>query len=143
MTADKFSKPIAWLLLAAIIFVTVSPIGLRPHTITSVNLDRALAYLVVGLAFAVAYPRHWLAVAALLVVGAVGIELLQYLSPTRHARMHDAAVKAVGACLGVLIGMLVNRLRRQNSVRTEGRDAQGKVGAGGGGRTRTAKAEGF
>ncbi len=143
MTANKLSKPVAWLLLAAIIFVTVSPIGLRPHTITSVNIDRAMAYLVVGLAFALAYPRHWLAVGALLVIGAVGIELLQYLSPTRHARMHDAGVKAVGACLGVLIGMLVNRLRRQRSSRVEGQGAQGRVGAGGGGRTRTAEAEGF
>jgi VanZ family protein len=143
MTADRFSKPVAWLLLAAIVFVTVSPIGLRPHTITSVNIDRALAYLVVGLAFALAYPRHWPAVAALLVIGAVGIELLQYLSPTRHARMHDAAVKAVGACIGVMLGMLVNRLRRQSPAEIEGRDTQGSVGAGGGGRTRTAKAEGF
>lgn len=143
MTADRFSKPLAWLLLAAIIFVTVSPIGLRPHTITSVNIDRALAYLVVGLAFAVAYPRHWIMVGALLVIGAVGIEFLQYLSPTRHARIHDAAVKAVGACLGVLVGMLVNRLRRQYSVRAKDQDVEGRVGAGGGGRTRTAKAEGF
>ncbi len=143
MTADKFSKPVAWLLLAAIIFVTVSPIGLRPHTITSVNIDRALAYLVVGLAFALAYPRHWLMVGALLVIGAVGIEFLQYLSPTRHARIHDAAVKAVGACVGVLIGMLVNRLRRQYSARAKVQDGQEKAGAGGGGRTRTAEAEGF
>jgi VanZ family protein len=111
MTADKFSKPLAWLLLAGIIFVTVSPIGLRPHTITSVNIDRALAYLVVGLTFAVAYPRHWIAVAGLLVVGAVAIEYMQYLSPSRHARLHDAGVKAAGACFGVFAGTLVNRFR--------------------------------
>jgi len=111
MTADKFSKPLAWLLLAAIIFVTVSPIGLRPHTVTSVNIDRALAYMVVGLAFAVAYPKHWMTVALLLIAGAVFIEYLQYLSPTRHARFHDAAVKAVGATVGVAIGSLFNRVR--------------------------------
>jgi VanZ family protein len=111
MTADKFSKPLAWLLLAAIIFVTVSPIGLRPHTVTSVNIDRALAYMVVGLAFAVAYPKHWMTVAMLLIAGAVFIEYLQYLSPTRHARFHDAAVKAVGATVGVAIGSLFNRVR--------------------------------
>jgi VanZ family protein len=111
MTADKLARPIAWILLAAIIFVTVSPIGLRPHTVTSVNIDRGLAYLVVGLAFALAYPRHWITVAALLIVGAVGIEYLQYLSPTRHARLHDAGVKAVGACIGVLAGTVFNRFR--------------------------------
>jgi VanZ family protein len=111
MTADKFSKPLAWLLLAGIIFVTVSPIGLRPHTITSVNIDRALAYLVVGLVFAIAYPRHWLAVASLLVVGAVVIEYMQYLSPSRHARLHDAGFKALGACIGVFVGTMINRFR--------------------------------
>lgn len=111
MTTDRLSRPVAWLLLAAIIFVTVSPIGLRPHTITSVNIDRALAYLVVGLAFAVAYPRHWMTVAVLLIAGAVFIEYLQYLSPTRHARLHDAAVKAVSATTGVAIGSLFNRVR--------------------------------
>jgi VanZ family protein len=111
MTADKLARPIAWILLAAIIFVTVSPIGLRPHTVTSVNIDRGLAYLVVGLAFALAYPRHWITVAALLIIGAVGIEYLQYLSPTRHARLHDAGVKAVGACIGVLAGTVFNRFR--------------------------------
>lgn len=111
MTADKLSKPIAWLLLAAIIFVTVSPIGLRPHTITSVNIDRALAYLVVGLAFALAYPRHWIMVAVLLIAGALFIEYLQYLSPTRHARLQDAGVKAVGGTIGVLAGSIFNRVR--------------------------------
>ena len=111
MTADKLARPIAWILLAAIIFVTVSPIGLRPHTVTSVNIDRGLAYLLVGLAFALAYPRHWITVAALLIIGAVGIEYLQYLSPTRHARLHDAGVKAVGACIGVLAGTVFNRFR--------------------------------
>jgi VanZ family protein len=66
---------------------------------------------VVGLVFAIAYPRHWIAVAALLIVGAVGIEYMQYLSPTRHARLHDAGVKAAGACLGVFAGTFINRIR--------------------------------
>jgi VanZ family protein len=109
MMINRLAKPLAWFLLAGIIFVTVSPIGLRPHTITSVNIDRALAYLLVGLAFALAYPRHWMTVAALLVVGAVAIEYMQYLSPSRHARLNDAAVKAVGASFGVLAGCMVNR----------------------------------
>jgi VanZ family protein len=111
MISSKSAKPVAWLLLAAIIFVTLSPIGLRPHTVTSVNLDRALAYLLVGFMFAVAYPRRWLAVAVLLIFGALAIEYLQYLSPTRHARLHDAGVKIVGASVGVFAGCLLNRVR--------------------------------
>lgn len=111
MISSKFAKPAAWLLLAAIVFVTVSPIGLRPHTMTSVNLDRALAYSLVGFMFAVAYPRHWLTVAVLLILSPLAIEYLQYLSPTRHARLHDAAVKIVGSSVGVLAGCLLNKIR--------------------------------
>ncbi|KQV28172.1 antibiotic resistance protein VanZ [Rhizobium sp. Root1203] len=122
MMINRLAKPLAWFLLAAIVFVTVSPIGLRPHTVTSVNIDRAVAYLLVGLAFALAYPRHWMTVATLLVVGAVAIEYMQYLSPTRHARLHDAAVKAVGASFGVLTGCMLNRFRplKPTELRTAG-----------------------
>jgi len=42
---------------------------------------------------------------------AVGFEFLQEFSPTRHARVDDAIVKAFGALVGVAIGHLVNRTR--------------------------------
>jgi hypothetical protein len=104
MMTSRFMRPLAWLLLAAIIFVTISPIGLRPHTMTSVNADRALAYAVTGFVFALGYPKQWKLVALLLFFGALAIEFLQYLSPTRHARLHDAVIKATGAMLGILTG---------------------------------------
>ncbi len=109
MMTSRLLRPLAWLLLAAIIFVTVSPIDLRPHTITTVDGDRALAYVVAGFVFAIAYPRHWKLVALLLIFGALAIEFLQYLSPTRHARLHDVVVKAAGATLGILAGRAVYR----------------------------------
>nr|WP_245441474.1 VanZ family protein [Rhizobium vallis] len=108
---SKFARPLAWLLLAFIIFITVSPIGLRPETVTTVDTDRASAYVILGLAFALAYPKQWKTVAALLVVGAVAIEYLQYFAPTRHARLHDAGIKAMGAALGLLAGWVINRWR--------------------------------
>ncbi|TCR92689.1 VanZ family protein [Rhizobium sp. BK376] len=104
----------AWLLLAFIFFVTVSPIDLRPATLTSVNMDRATAYAIAGLLFAMAYPRSWKTAAVLLILGSVGFELLQELQPTRHARIDDALVKAAGSALGIAIGYVWNRvLRRQ------------------------------
>ncbi len=108
---NKIAKPLAWLLLAFILFVTVSPIGLRPHTIETPDIDRALAYLVAGLAFALAYPKQWKTVAILLICGALAIEWLQYFSPTRHPRFHDAAVKALGASLGLIVGWIFNKWR--------------------------------
>jgi peptidoglycan/LPS O-acetylase OafA/YrhL len=108
---NKIAKPLAWLLLAIIVFVTVSPIGLRPHTIETPDIDRAMAYLAVGLAFALAYPKQWKTVAALLIFGALAIECLQYFSPTRHPRFHDAAVKALGVSVGLIAGWIVNKRR--------------------------------
>lgn len=111
MTILKFARPLAWLLLAFIIFVTVSPIGERPNTVTAVDVDRAVAYLLLGFAFALAYPKQWKTVTLLLIVGAFAIEYLQYLAPTRHPRLHDASVKAMGAALGLLAGWGINRWR--------------------------------
>ena len=111
MTILKFAKPLAWLLLAFILFVTISPIGLRPETVTTVNTDRASAYVLLGLAFALAYPKQWKTVAVLVIIGAVAIEYLQYLVPTRHARLHDAGIKAMGAAIGLVAGWVINRWR--------------------------------
>jgi len=110
MTSRLF-KLLPWLALAAIIFATVSPIRMRPHDFASVDIDRAGAFAVMALLFVLAYPRHWLFCAILLVVGAGGIELLQFLSPTRHAHLDDATVKAAGAAVGCLIGWTINRMR--------------------------------
>ena len=105
-------RAVAWLLLAFIFFVTISPIDLRPSTLTSVNLDRALAYAFTGMFFSIAYPKNWKTIAMLLVLGAAGFEFLQEFQPTRHARMDDALVKASGALLGIAIGCACSRFGR-------------------------------
>ncbi len=105
-------KSLAWLSLLAIIFVTVSPIGWRPHDFLPVDLDRALAFALMTFLFVLAYPRHFLMCSILLIVGALGIEALQLLSPSRHAHLDDAAVKAAGAALGAICGWLANQTRR-------------------------------
>ncbi|MGQ8630715.1 antibiotic resistance protein VanZ [Agrobacterium sp. DKPNP3] len=100
MMTNRFPKYVAWSLLLLIVIATVSPIGLRPHTLTTVSIDRAGAFAVCAAAFVLAYPRHWLLVIAAGIVAAFGIEALQYLSPTRHPHLTDAAVKAAGAIAG-------------------------------------------
>lgn len=91
----------AWLCLGGILFATVSPIGLRPRDVMPVNVDRALAFCIMAGLFTLAYPRRWLAILLLTVGGAALIETLQYLSPTRHAQLSDAMIKAAGAATGV------------------------------------------
>lgn len=98
----------AWLALAAILFVTVSPIGYRPHDVVSTDFDRAAAYAVLSALFVFAYPRHRLAIAVLVVLVAGGAELFQFISPTRHPHLADAMVKAAGGIGGLFAGSLLH-----------------------------------
>ncbi|WP_418138080.1 antibiotic resistance protein VanZ [Agrobacterium sp. El2ro-1b] len=102
MMTNRLPKYIAWSVLLLIVIVTICPIGFRPHTLTSVGLDRAAAFAFCSGAFVLAYPRYWLAIIGAGIVAAFGIEALQFLSPTRHPHLMDAAVKAAGAVAGGL-----------------------------------------
>lgn len=111
-------KIAAWICLALIVFVTISPIGLRPHDLLPVDLDRALAFCIMAGLFTLAYPRQWLSILALTVLGAMLIETLQTLSSTRHAHLADAMVKAVGAIAGVLLAKFLMQFLPGNQLRT-------------------------
>lgn len=99
-----------WLLLAAIAFVTLSPIGLRPVTEAPPNVERAAAFAILGLAFALGYPNRLGRVLVLVCVVAVGLEVLQVVAVGRHARLGDAAVKLAGGFVGALVGALLARM---------------------------------
>lgn len=99
--------------MALIILVTIAPIGARPSTITSTDLDRALAFVVMSALFVIAYPRRIIPIALVLFVAAFVIEMGQDLSVTRHPHFHDALVKAFGALVGVSAGGLTNLLSRR------------------------------
>lgn len=60
----------SWALLALLVFITISPIELRPHDVMPVNFDRAAAFAVLGLLFVLAYPKQWVLVACAVVLGA-------------------------------------------------------------------------
>lgn len=114
MIIRRFALLAAWAGLILIVFVTVSPISVRPSTVTSTDLDRAFAFCVMSVLFVVAYPKRLLALSVALLVGAFLIELTQFASMTRHPQMHDAMVKALGVLVGVIGGVIVNlALRRR------------------------------
>ncbi|MGN8022902.1 VanZ family protein [Phyllobacterium sp. 22229] len=108
----KLIQITAWLLFAAILFITVDPISLRPESGLPVNVERFGAFAVLGFVFAAAYPRRWLLILVLVVGAAFGFELAQMLAPTRHARLMDAVVKAAGGTFGVAASALILRLLR-------------------------------
>jgi VanZ family protein len=88
---------------AVIAAVTLGPRQLRPET-GHPNLERALAFGLLGVATVFAMPRRPLAAGSLLVLVAVVTEALQLVTPDRHGRVSDALVKAAGGILGVAAG---------------------------------------
>ena len=102
----RLLRILAWSLLAAIAFVTLSPIGLRPNSGLSPNYERLFAFAAVGCAFALAYPRHIWLVLALVVGAAVALEAMQLLVSGRHFRLIDLAAKLIGGGVGVTGGVI-------------------------------------
>jgi VanZ family protein len=107
---------IAWLLTAAVTFATLGPARLRPHSDLGQDGEHALAFVLVGLAFGLAYPRRRLLTAGLAVVLIGVLELLQLWMPGRHARLEDFVVDALAACAGIAVASMLDwamqRMRR-------------------------------
>jgi len=105
----KFILVVAWASLAFIVFATLSPIGLRPH-LASVSLERFGAFALAGVLFGLAYPSRFWLVLAMVLGAAVGLELLQFMTPDRHGEVRDAMVKVAGGAFGVGLSLVFNRL---------------------------------
>ncbi|MDU6238096.1 MAG: VanZ family protein, partial [Bradyrhizobium sp.] len=82
----------AWLLAAAVAFATLGPPSYRPHSTIGQDGEHALAFVLVGLAFGLAYGSHRLRTAAIAVILIGALELAQFLAPGRHARLEDFVV---------------------------------------------------
>ena len=102
-------RVIAWGSLAVVAVATLAPLGFRPTTSFPATIERFASFAVIGLAFALAYPRQFLLAAMIAIGGAVLLEVLQVLAPTRHGRVFDAAVKLAGSSTGLLIGLAWQR----------------------------------
>jgi VanZ family protein len=93
----------AWLLAAAVTFATLGPPRYRPESNLGHNFEHLLAFVLVGLAFGFAYPRQRLLTAPTSVVAIGILEVLQLLTPGRHARLVDFLVDALAACAGLAV----------------------------------------
>ena len=103
----------AWLLAAAVAFATLGPPSYRPHSTIGQDGEHALAFVLVGLAFGLAYGSHRLRAAAIAVMLIGALELAQFLAPGRHARLEDFVVDATTACVGFGIAALLEWLARR------------------------------
>jgi hypothetical protein len=62
----------AWLLVVAVAFSTVSPIQLRPVSGAPADVERFIAFAVIGAAFCLGYPKRRLMI-VLLAIGLAGL----------------------------------------------------------------------
>ena len=100
-------KTAAWLSILLVLLVTIVPIGYRPTTGFSPNIERFGVMAVVGALFAAAYPgKFWLIVLGLS-LAAAGFELLQTFAGGRHPSVRDVGFKAAGATIGAMLGYAV------------------------------------
>ena len=97
----------AWLSILIVLLVTLVPIGWRPATGLSPNIERFCAMAAVGALFAAAYPRRfWLIVLTLSLTAAM-VEPLQFIAAGRHPSLRDVEFKSLGVAIGAVLGYAV------------------------------------
>ena len=106
-TVQTWMKLAAWFSLAAIAVVTILPIGMRPTTSYSPNIERFCVMAISGGLFILAYPRRFWAISFALACFVTAFEPLQFLAVGRHPSIHDVLFKATGAVTGAIAGYLL------------------------------------
>ena len=109
MMVRKLVVLLAWVSLGYIVFVTLSPIGLRPVASHNPAYERLVAYAIVGILFGLAYRGRGFMAPGIVVGAAIALEGLQSLTPDRHGRLVDLLEKISGALLGVLVAIAASR----------------------------------
>jgi VanZ family protein len=104
----------AWLLLLAIVLLSVVPPGDRPVTPAPSAVEHLSIFVLTGLTFALGYSSRYLLLGFGLVAFAAAIELIQLAIPGRHSRISDFLVDALSAIVGLGFGFLISKrkLRR-------------------------------
>ena len=114
----KLSAVAGWLALGFIVFATLSPVGARPSLATP-HLEHFVAFALIGVAFAIAYPNRVLLVFVIVVGAALGLEALQLVTPDRHGRAADALVKALGGISGICVGQMASFMLRLKPIQPD------------------------
>jgi VanZ family protein len=97
----------AWTALALIVFLTISPLNMRSVVTADPNIERFVAFALVGLLFGLAYPGRLLVDASLVMIAAGVLEAFQLMARGRHGHIADAFVKAAGGAFGVALALMI------------------------------------
>jgi hypothetical protein len=103
-------RGLAWLLLAAIVVITLAPPEFRPETQLSSRIERFVAFAVITGVFCLGYPKYRFHIIALMIGLVVLLEVGQNFVPHRHGRLLKHGVpKVSGALCGATFAILIER----------------------------------
>ena len=105
----------AWILVCFLAYATLCPIGDRPTLAILSSRERVTAFAVFGGVFCLAYPRRTFPVLIFVLCTAALLEVLQLITPDRHARGLDALQKIAGGAAGVFAGRAILCFERARS----------------------------
>jgi VanZ family protein len=108
--AVKIVRIAAWLLVVAIVVMTLGPPTVRP--VSGFSLEHVAAFALLGLTFALAYPGRRLLLSLIGAAVVAVMEILQLIVPGRHAYFRDFIINAGAACAGIVLAILFDWLRR-------------------------------
>jgi uncharacterized membrane protein len=108
----------SWTALALIIFVTVSPLEMRPVVTADPDIERFGAFAVLGVLFGLAYPRRLVIDASFVVLAAGVLEAIQLVTRDRHGHLADAFVKAAGGAFGVAVALIILMIAKRHKPGT-------------------------
>jgi VanZ family protein len=112
---EKTLKAISWLIILGLVIVTIVPADERPVTGLEHDLEHFVAFALAGLTFGLAYAGHLGARCVSAIVFTLALELSQIPLASRHARVEDFVVDAVGACLGIVIAYALRKLAKNRA----------------------------
>jgi hypothetical protein len=94
MALRNLARAGAWLMLAAIVVLSLVPPAFRPTTPMPHHVEHLSAFFLDGLAWGVSFPGHERLLSLAAVAFCAGIELAQRMVLGRHARVSDFIVDA-------------------------------------------------
>jgi VanZ family protein len=106
----RIFRALGWILVAAILALSLVPPSLRPMTGMPHDFEHFAIFALCGYAFGLGYrSRHFLQAIGLVAFSGM-VEILQLMTPGRHARLIDFVVDAVASCAGLLVGRITFKL---------------------------------
>jgi len=107
---QRFFQVMAWLLVLAIIVLSLGPPSTRPVTGSGHNFEHVLIFVATGGAFGLGYPRRFALLPFALLFFSAAIEFAQMMVAGRHARLSDFLTDAAASWAGIGLSFILVKL---------------------------------